>query len=282
MTTMNMLQGITAGLYVLSTVLYCLYLFKQKDGLQKAGTGLMIMGLGSHTGLILMEYIGEGFLPVYNLRQTLSFTAWATAFVYLFFRFRYQIKIMGVYAAPLAACVFIISLNFPDVPADTAEIFKSVWLVGHVIAVFIGYAALAMACGAGVLYLIQENGIKSKKRGFFYSRLPSLELLDATGYAGIVIGFTAYTVGLIVGLVYAKLIWHRFASWDPKEIWAGITWLVYAALLHERLAVGWRGRRAAFMAIIGFAVLLFSFLGVNFLMDGHHGGFTQWQIPARP
>lgn len=275
---MDMLQGITAGFYVLSTLLYVIYLFRQKERLQAAGMGLMSAGLLAHTVVFVMDYADQGFLPVYNLRLTLSFTAWAVAVVYLWIRLRYRIKIMGVYAAPLAACVFMISLNFPDVPAGTAEVFKSVWLVGHVVIVFIGYAALALACGAGILYLIQEHGIKSKKRGFFYSRLPSLELLDATGYAGIMIGFTAYTVGLIMGLIYAKLIWHRFASWDPKEIWAGITWLVYAALLHERIAVGWRGRRAAVMAILGFAVLLFSFLGVNFLLDGHHGGFTQWQM----
>lgn len=276
--SMDVLQGITAGFYLLSTLFYVIYLFRQKDGLQKTGMGLISAGLFTHTGLFLMEYLNQGFLPVHNLRMTLSFTAWAIALVYLWIRYRFRIKIMGVYAAPLSACVFMISLNFPDVPAETAEIFKSTWLVGHVIVVFIGYAALAMACGAGILYLIQEHGIKAKKRGFFYSRLPSLELLDATGYAGIMVGFTAYTLGLIMGLIYAKLIWHRFASWDPKEIWAGITWLVYAALLHERIAVGWRGRRAAVLAIVGFAVLLFSFLGVNFLLDGHHGGFTQWQI----
>ncbi|MBU1168561.1 MAG: cytochrome c biogenesis protein [Proteobacteria bacterium] len=266
----------------MSTLFYGVYLFKQKDGLQKAGLALMAGGFVFHTLFILTECVSIGYLPVYNLRLTLSMAAWSSAAVYFWIRYRYRIKVMGIYAAPLVACVYIISLNFPEIPAHAAELFKSVWLVVHVITVFIGEASLAMACGAGILYLIQEHGIKSKKRGFFYSRLPSLEQLDATGYAGIVIGFTAFTVGLIVGLVYAKLVWHRFASWDPKEIWSGISWLVYAALLHERIAVGWRGRRAAIMAIIGFVVLMFSFLGVTFLMGGHHGGFTQWQIPYKP
>ncbi|HSO17956.1 MAG TPA: cytochrome c biogenesis protein CcsA, partial [Desulfosarcina sp.] len=87
-------------------------------------------------------------------------------------------------------------------------------------------------------------------------------------------GFTMVTIGLITGVVYAKAVWGRFWSWDPKEVWSAITWLFYAALLHERLTVGWRGRRAAFMAIIGFGVLLFTFFGVNFLLQGHHGTFT--------
>jgi len=84
------------------------------------------------------------------------------------------------------------------------------------------------------------------------------------------------TVGLITGFVYAKALWGKFWSWDPKEIWSGITWLLYAALLHERLAVGWRGKKSAVMAIIGFAFLLFTFLGVNFFLKGHHGEFTQF------
>jgi len=134
---------------------------------------------------------------------------------------------------------------------------------------------LALACGAGLLYLLQEHAIKSKHRGFFFKRLPSLELLDHTGYACIVTGFTMLTFGLITGLIYAKSVWGRFWSWDPKEVWSGITWLLYAALLHQRLTFGWRGRRAAIMAIIGFAVILFTFLGVNFLLKGHHGEFTR-------
>jgi ABC-type transport system involved in cytochrome c biogenesis permease subunit len=82
------------------------------------------------------------------------------------------------------------------------------------------------------------------------------------------------SIGLVTGIVYAKAVWGRFWSWDPKEVWSAITWLLYAALLHERLTVGWRGRRAAIMAIIGFVVLLFTFFGVNFLLEGHHGTFT--------
>ncbi|MCG2830968.1 MAG: cytochrome c biogenesis protein CcsA [Desulfobacteraceae bacterium] len=110
---------------------------------------------------------------------------------------------------------------------------------------------------------------------FFFRRLPSLELLDTAGYTCIVVGFTMLTIGLATGLVYAKMVWGKFWSWDPKEVWSGITWLLYAALLHERLTVGWRGRKAAIMAIVGLAVLLFTFFGVNFLLKGHHGEFTR-------
>ncbi|MBU4504016.1 MAG: cytochrome c biogenesis protein CcsA, partial [Proteobacteria bacterium] len=136
-------------------------------------------------------------------------------------------------------------------------------------------ASFVLAGGLGFMYLAQEHAIKTKKHGFFFRRLPSLELLDTAGYTCIVVGFTMLTIGLATGLVYAKMVWGKFWSWDPKEVWSGITWLLYAALLHERLTVGWRGRKAAIMAIVGLAVLLFTFFGVNFLLKGHHGEFTR-------
>lgn len=121
-----------------------------------------------------------------------------------------------------------------------------------------------------------ENAIKSKRHRFFYKRLPSLELLDTTGYTCIMFGFLLLTVGLSTGFIYAKLVWGRLWGWDPKEVWSLITWLLYAALLHQRLSIGWRGRKSAIMAIIGFCVVLFTFFGVNFLLTGHHREFTRY------
>jgi len=200
---------------------------------------------------------------------------WTVAGVFLVFQYRFQLKILGVYAAPLVSFVMVIAARFPNAPDQMNKTLNNLWLVVHVVAVFIGEASFALACGVGLLYLLQEHAIKSKKHGFFFRRLPSLELLDTTGYACILTGFAMLTFGLITGFVYAKAVWGRFWSWDPKEIWSGITWLLYAALLHQRLTVGWRGRRAAIMAIIGFAIILFTFLGVNFLLQGHHGEFTR-------
>jgi cytochrome c-type biogenesis protein CcsB len=181
---------------------------------------------------------------------------------------------LGIYAAPLIALIMIAVSQVPNTPSQEQSIFKNFWLISHVVTVFIGNAAFALACGIGILYLLQERAIKTKNPGFFFRRLPSLDMLDGTGYTCIIIGFTLLTFGLISGFIYAKTIWGRFWGWDPKEVWSGITWLFYAALLHGRLNVGWRGRRAAIMAIIGFAILLFTFLGVNFLLTGHHKPFT--------
>lgn len=263
--------------YILSTAGYIAYLFSQKERLQKIGYVLLFAGFLIHSVSIGYGYLRSGHLPVQNLHQTLSLAGWSIAGMFLFLKYRFNLKVLGIYAAPLVAIVMIISLRLPaeGTVVQAKTLFSNIWLVSHVVIIFIGEAAFALACGAGLLYILQERAIKTKHHGFFFKRLPALELLDNTGYACIVVGFSLLTLGLITGFVYAKSIWGSFWSWDPKEVWSGIAWLIYAALLHGRLALGWRGRKAAIMSIIGFGILLFTFLGVNLLLTGHHGEFTK-------
>ena len=272
---MEILIILTIVFYMFSSAAYCAYLFLQKNVLQRSGFFILTAGFLCHTAALIYRIAATGHLPIGNLHETLSLAGWSIAGLFLIINFKFNLKILGVFAAPLVTLVMIIVLQLPNATAHTTAIFKNFWLISHVVAIFIGEAGFALACGLGLLYLIQENAIKTKKRRFFFRRLPSLDLLDATGYACIVVGFTMLTLGLVTGFVYAKSVWGRFWSWDPKEVWSGITWLFYAALLHERLTVGWRGRRSAVMAIIGFAVILFTFLGVNLLLEGHHGEFTK-------
>ncbi len=273
---MHILQLITIFLYLLSTAGYVGYLFFQQNSWEKAGCGLLLTGFLCHTAFIIGGSLTTGLYPGRNMYQTLILAGWAFSGVFLFVRFKFNLRVLGVYAAPFAAVVMMMASRVPtDVFADS-RFFKSFWVFFHVLAMFLGNAAFALACGVGILYLIQEKTIKSKTQGFFFKRLPSLELLDSVGYRCIVSGFVFLTIGLAAGFVYAKIAWGRFWSWDPKEVWAAVVWLFYAALLHERLTVGWRGRRAAIMSIIGFAVVLFTFLGVNLFLKGHHGDFTRW------
>ena len=263
--------------YVLSAAGYIAYLISQKGRFQKIGYGFLIAGFLIHTADIGYKFFHSGHLPVQNLHHTLSLAGWAIAGMFLYFLYRFKLKVLGIYAAPLVAAAMIISMRLPaERTVDQAKtLFSNIWLVSHVVVIFIGEAAFALACGAGLFYILQERAIKMKHHGFFFKRLPALEFLDQTGYACIVVGFSLLTIGLITGFVYAKSIWGSFWSWDPKEVWSGIAWLIYAALLHGRLALGWRGRKAAVMSIIGFGVLLFTFLGVNLLLSGHHREFTK-------
>lgn len=273
---MNLFNSVVIFFYLIGTATYLLFLFIQKKGLEKTGQYFLTAGFAIHTSALLYGFVSSGHIPVRNLHETLSFAGWAVICIFLILRHKTNLKILGVYAAPLALLIMVISFSLPKTPVDDPEIFKSFWLFLHILFIFLGEASFALACGVGILYLLQERAIKKKRRGFFFHRLPSLDLLDNIGYVCILAGFTLMTIGLITGFVYAKTVWGKFWSADPKEIWSIITWLLYAALLHGRLIIGWRGRRSAIMAIIGFAVVLFTFLGVNFLFEGHHEEFTRW------
>lgn len=273
---MEILNSATILIYLLSTLGYFAFLFLQKDYLHKAGLYLLFTGFGLHTLGIGYNFFLSGHFPVSDLHGTLSIAAWALAGVFLVLQFKFNLKVLGLFAAFLAGLVMIIAVQFPGQKQPDQNIYNSFWLIIHVIAVFIGNASFTLACGSGLLYLMQEKAIKSKQQGFFFKRLPSLERIDGTGYACIIVGFSMLTLGLITGFVYAKSVWGHFWSWDPKEIWSGITWLLYAALLHGRISLGWRGRKAAIMSFVGFFILLFTFIGVNFLLKGHHMDFTRF------
>ena len=262
-------------LYVLSAAGYLAFLFRQKERFNQAGFYLLLLGFILHTIFVLYGFSMAGHLPVRNLGETLSIAGWAIAGLFALFQVKYNLKILGVFAAPLSAAATLAAAFFATEPVQSGKILESYWLLFHIVTVFLGDAAFALACGLGIIYLVQERTIKNKTHGFFFKRLPSLEFIDSTGYACVVVGFTLLTIGLFTGFVYAKTVWGRFWSWDPKEVWSGITWLLYAALLHGRVSLGWRGKKAAIMAIIGFIVLMFTFFGVNFLLTVHHGPFTQ-------
>ncbi|MFP4158981.1 MAG: c-type cytochrome biogenesis protein CcsB [Desulfobacterales bacterium] len=271
--------------YTLLPVIFCYlaasggyagFLFLQRRIYNRGAYALVLAGFLIHSVLLGIDYADKGSLPVHNLHQNLWFAGWVLAGVFLALRPRIRLNILGVFAAPLITLITAAAFFVPDTPMQTQSELSGVWLTVHVLVIFIGEACLALACGTGILYLIQERNIKDKKHRFFFRRLPSLELLDSTGYTFVAVGFTALTAGLITGFIYAHQVWGHFWTWDPKEVWSGVTWLIYAALLHERIVAGWRGRRAAILAIIGFCAMLFTFLGVNFLLEGHHNEFTRW------
>ncbi len=262
-------------IYLAGTVGYLLFLFRQKDRVQQVSFYVLAAGAVFHLVHIALQVVVLGNIPVHNMQQTLSIGAFALVVVFIYIRQVFKLKILGVFASALITLIMIVVMLIPETPPDQSEVLKSFWLWFHIILVFSGEAALALACGTGILYLLQENAIKSKKQGFFFKRLPSLDLLDSTSYTCITTGFTLLTFGLVTGFIYAKTALGRFWGWDQKEIWSMVTWLFYAVLLHCRLYSGWRGRKSAIMTIVGFGLIVFTFLGVNLLLGGYHQVFTR-------
>ncbi|MCW7754599.1 c-type cytochrome biogenesis protein CcsB [Desulfobotulus sp. H1] len=268
-------MSIVVILYALSTLGYLVFLLLRKEGWQRGGFVLLCAGFLVHAVWLGSRWVKEGHLPLFDLSGNLSFSAFIFAGVFIALRHRYHVKILGIFVASVTAGLSLAAWLTPSASSLPEPAYTSLWVVVHVAASFAGNAAFTLAFAVGVLYLLLERRIKEKRKDIFFRRLPSLELLDATGHACILVGFTFMTLGLATGILYARTVWGQFWSWDPKEVWSLVVWLVYAALLHGRLSSEWRGRKAARMAIVGFLLVLFTFLGVNFLLMGHHEGFTR-------
>ncbi len=262
---------VTTLLYSVGTVGYLIYVVRTELIIHRVAYAFLLAGFISHSlGLaLLVSQIRQ--MPVTTLPQTFSLFAWAIVGSYLAFQLKFNIRVLGTFVSPLAVIFMILSSAIPGRIIPDSQLFKSFWLTLHVTTIFIGNAIFALAFCAGIMYLLQERQIKTKSFGLLYRRLPSLETLDSLNYVCLTFGFPLITIGLISGFVYAGVALRSFWHWDPKEILAVITWLIYAVLLHERLAVGWRGRRAAIMAIIGFTVILVTFVGASLILKGHHG-----------
>lgn len=271
----NIFLVIVCLLYLSSAAGYLIYLFRQKEPVWRAAFRLFCAGAAVHVLAAVMQTVLYGNIPVHNMQQTLSTAVLAFAVAFIYVTRAFKLKILGVIASIAAAALMAAVLIIPEAPAQEHDILNSFWLWFHIVLVFLGEAALALACGIGILYLLQERGIKSRKKGFFFNRLPSLDILDSSSYTCLTVGFTLLTFGLVTGFIYAKAFLGRFWGWDVKEVWSIGSWLFYAALLHCRLYSGWQGRKSAIMTIVGFGLLVFTFLGVNLLLGGYHQAFTR-------
>jgi cytochrome c-type biogenesis protein CcsB len=147
---------------------------------------------------------------------------------------------------------------------------NSYWIYIHVSITLTSYAAFAMAGGLGVMYLLKERAERRGRRGTLYDTFPSLEKIDELGYKAVMIGFPLLAFGVILGAMWANYAWGGYWSWDPKETWSLIVWLIYGAYIHARMNRGWEGHRAALYQVFGFGMVVFCFWGVNFLLSGLH------------
>jgi cytochrome c-type biogenesis protein CcsB len=266
-----LLFKITLLVYFASTALYLVDVIARREQAGKIARWLLWGGFALHCVVLVVRYLQAGHTPVTNLHESLSFFAWTIIGIYLLFDLRYRLTVLGAFVCPLALVLMIIGSAVPKgVPEQVSPALQSWWFPVHVSLAFLGDAVFAVAFIAGIMYLLQERMLKSKKFSALYFRLPSLETLDNINYKCLTFGFPLMTMGIISGAVWANSAWGGYWRWDPKETWALITWFLYAALLHGRLTVGWRGRRAAIFAIIGFLSLLFTFFGVNLLLSGEH------------
>jgi len=261
--------------YLLGTLAYSIYIIFLKESPSKIAAAIVSIGFVSHTFALLTRLVEAGHTPVTNLYESLSFFAWMIIGVLLIANLKYRIKVLGSFLTPIALILMLFAFALPKEILPLAPVLRSFWHPFHVIFAFLGNAIFTLSFCCGVMYLAQEHQLKSKRLGPVAKRLPSLKVLDDLNYQSLTFGFPLLTLGIITGAIWAEYAWGRYWGWDPKETWSLITWFLYAALLHQRLTVGWRGRKAAIMAIVGFLAVLFTFLGVNLILPGLHS-YSNW------
>ncbi|MCX7913604.1 MAG: c-type cytochrome biogenesis protein CcsB [Thermodesulfovibrionales bacterium] len=256
--------------YFAATLIGLLEIFKESKGLSKLLLILTACGFVLHTLNIIMRYYTCGYLPITGMHQATSFFAWCIVLIFLFLQFRYQIGIIGAFILPIVFILMLSSSTFPRGIIPLSPVLQSYWFNIHTVLAFSGNASFAIASGVGVMYLLQEYYLKSKRLGGLFRRLPNLQILDEINYRLITIGFPLLTIAIITGVLWAESAWGSYWRWDPKEVWSLITWTIYALVLHLRAIKGWRGKKAAILSIIGFLSVLFTFFGVNLLFESLH------------
>jgi cytochrome c-type biogenesis protein CcsB len=261
---------IALGFYLISTVFYLLFLAINRKHIEVIGNFSLLGGFIIHLCSTFFRYVQAGYTPITNLHESLSFLSLCIAGFFLFLKRSYKISILGSIIVPLLSLMFIWALSLPSEIKPLPPILQSYWLPIHTIFAFIGNSIFFVSFFVSLLYLLLERGIKRKRFSPISTRFPSLEVLDSINYRCMSYGFPFLTIGIITGSLWAGIAWGSYWSWDPKETWSLITWIVYAILIHNRLTIGWRGRKTAYMMIVGFFSILFTFLGINFILGGLH------------
>ncbi|MDT8335676.1 MAG: c-type cytochrome biogenesis protein CcsB [Desulfurivibrionaceae bacterium] len=274
----SQLLGFTTFAYLAASILYIgIFVFRAKK-LGVAAALLLTLGFLFNTGGIILRWVesyqqGIGHAPMSNMYESLIFFAWCIAIFYLFLEFKFKNRLIGAFAVPFAfLSMALASLKDPDI-TPLVPALQSNWLIAHVVTCFVGYAAFAVAAGMGIMYLVRSaslEGGKEKNPAGLLATLPGLKMIDDITHKTIVFGFLWLSGGIITGAIWANSAWGTYWSWDPKETWSLITWFVYAGALHARFTKGWGGKRIAWLAIIGFVAVMFTYYGVNYLLSGLH------------
>ena len=286
------LPVIACFLLFFAMILYWISLSIPKNNLIfQVSKGLVITSNILFMLTLSIRWISEGYFPLSNLYESLIFLSLGISFIHLIIEYKTQSRLIGAIATPLM--FFLSGFSSLTLPTDMQKALplvpslQSNWLMMHVSMMMVSYATLILGSLLSILYLafISFSGQQTKvaietsagttstsaiSSNVAYSKLSLLQTVDIWSYRIIGLGFPFLTIGIISGAVWANEAWGSYWSWDPKETWALITWLVFAIYLHSRLLKGWQGKQAAVLGSCGFFVIWICYLGVNFLGKGLH------------
>lgn len=221
------------------------------------------VALAAMTVALISRSIVTGHAPFSNQYEFACSFGWGITASYVYFERKYRVRSLSLVVLPLVVTAMLYAFAQGSEAAPLMPALQNrLLLTLHVITAVIAYGAAAVASGAAILYLLRPYLTK-------VPGLPSSDLLDEIGYRAIVICFPLLTIMIILGAIWADIAWGRYWSWDPKETSALVTWLIYGAYLHARVVRDWRGNKAAWLLILGFAAVVFTFLGNHFFGGLH-------------
>jgi len=256
--------------------LYLLMMVLGRDYWGRLATFALGLGFLAQTAAIALRWVrsyslGIGHAPFSNLYESLIFFAWTITLLYLIVEWRTKNRTLGAFVTPLAFLAMAYASFSPNINSSIQPLIpalKSNWLISHVITCFFGYAAFGLSFGLSFMYLLKRLDTPDRNN-IFLNLIPGRGILEDLNYQMVVIGFLMLTLGIITGSVWAHSAWGTYWSWDPKETWSLITWLVYASVIHSRLVRGWKGKKIAILCFVGFCCVLFTYFGVNYLAGLH-------------
>jgi cytochrome c-type biogenesis protein CcsB len=256
--------------YVCATALALAYLVRRDELIHRLASLATMAGWACHTLALVLVSIETGRPPLGSLREALSAAVWVAVLLEMWLERRAGLKVLGAFALPVILLLGIRGMAGRVGPDTVGPVLANAWISVHIVLALVGIAAFVLNFAGAIMYLLQEHQLKARRPGTFYYRLPDLETLDRLTYRTLVLGFPFLTVALLLGAVWARAAWGSVFAFDPLAIFSLLAWGIYAAILAGRAMGTWRGRRAAYFAIAGFATLILT-LGAGALLPGRHG-----------
>jgi ABC-type transport system involved in cytochrome c biogenesis permease subunit len=265
-------------LYAAAGVAYAIHFARRDSTVGRAATTLLLFGALVHTFVIGMQTMEVRHLPFANFSRAVSSFVWLLTLSYLYLELTTDERSMGVFILPIIVGLQLIPVLHPGVErAD--PVLDSPWFWVHVSSLLFAYASFALAGVLGVTYMLQFKVMKKKHLGYFYTRLPSLQILDIMNSRAVTVGWVFLTFGVIVGAIWtaqARTLapddpnLRAMSIDDPKIFVALLTWGVYSFAVFARRTLGWTGRRAAWLSSLGFAAAMVNFLAINYFVTTSH------------
>ena len=253
--------------YFLAMIMYLFFIALKKEKAGKIAGLIQAGGLAAHTAALVLRGIAAGRAPMTNQYEFSTCFAWALCLVSLIFIFRYRFTVLGVFANPVILLIMGYASSQNREIGQLMPALNSGWLIFHVSTAILAYGAFGVSFALGLVFLIRE---KIRAESFLDQHIPEKEKLDQIEYKSVSLGMLFLTVTIILGAFWAKQAWGSYWSWDPKETWSLVTWIIYAIYLHLRITRKWQGKAAAIFAVFGFLCVIFTYIGVNTFLPGLH------------